>query len=118
MSFPKETVCADWITSFGKAMHTGSVVARVHIPPSPRPYDDHRESCLFFSRNACGKCIPRCPVQAIDDKGHDKLQCLKHLLITADYLKTHFGFEGYGCGLCQTGVPCESEIPTGANRIR
>jgi len=22
------------------------------------------------------------------------------------------GFEGYGCGLCQTDVPCESKIPT------
>jgi hypothetical protein len=21
------------------------------------------------------------------------------------------GFAGYGCGLCQTGVPCESKVP-------
>ena len=33
-------------------------------------------------------------------------------------LREHFGFEGYGCGLCQTGVPCESGIPVrqGAER--
>ena len=23
-----------------------------------------------------------------------------------------YGFDGYGCGLCQTRVPCESKIPT------
>ena len=26
-------------------------------------------------------------------------------------LARHFGFDGYGCGFCQTGVPCESKIP-------
>ena len=26
-------------------------------------------------------------------------------------MKREYGFEGYGCGLCQTGVPCESGIP-------
>ena len=29
----------------------------------------------------------------------------------AKYVKEAFGFEGYGCGLCQTGVPCESGLP-------
>ncbi len=23
----------------------------------------------------------------------------------------HYGIDGYGCDLCQTGVPCESGIP-------
>jgi hypothetical protein len=27
------------------------------------------------------------------------------------YAEIHFGFHGYGCGFCQTGVPCESRIP-------
>jgi len=27
-------------------------------------------------------------------------------------VKSNFGFDGYGCGLCQTKVPCESKIPT------
>ncbi len=25
--------------------------------------------------------------------------------------RERFGFESYGCGLCQAGVPCESCIP-------
>jgi len=27
------------------------------------------------------------------------------------YVRGHFGIDDYGCGLCQTGVPCESENP-------
>jgi epoxyqueuosine reductase QueG len=105
-------LCDGLITAKGKAMRTGSVVARIQIPPTPRPYSDHREYCLFFSHGSCGKCIPRCPVGAITEAGHDKSKCVTHIrLTTKDYVKTHFGFEGYGCGLCQTKVPCESRIP-------
>jgi hypothetical protein len=32
--------------------------------------------------------------------------------VTEDYVKAHYGFDGYGCGSCQTKVPCESKIPT------
>ena len=27
------------------------------------------------------------------------------------FIKDRYGFEGKGCGLCQTMVPCESRIP-------
>jgi len=27
------------------------------------------------------------------------------------YSKNHFGIDEYGCGLCQTDVPCESQNP-------
>ena len=105
-------LCDGLITPRGKAMRTGSVVTSLRIPPTPRPYQDHRAYCLFFSQGICGKCISRCPVGAITKEGHDKKQCLAHLKPgTADYVKSHYGFEGYGCGLCQTGVPCESKIP-------
>jgi hypothetical protein len=65
-------------------------------------------------------CAERCPVGAIrtdlPDKrasGHDKLKCRGHLNpTTSDWVKSHYGFDGYGCGLCQTAVPCESKIPT------
>jgi len=26
-------------------------------------------------------------------------------------VRENYGFAGYGCGLCQTGVPCEAKIP-------
>jgi len=106
-------LCDGLITPRGKAMRAGSVVVRTRIVPTPRPYRDHHEYCLFFTEGLCGKCIKRCPVGALSEAGHDKDKCLAHLRpATSDYVKAHYGFEGYGCGLCQTGVPCESKIPT------
>ena len=105
-------LCDGLITRVGKAMRVGSVVARIGISPTPRPYADHHEYCLFFSKGICGKCITRCPVGALSEKGHDKIKCRDHLRPrTAGYVKEHYGFDGFGCGLCQTGVPCESKIP-------
>jgi len=106
-------LCDGLITPRGKAMRCGSVVARIKIPPTNRPYNDHHAYCLFFTKGLCGECIRRCPVGAITEAGHDKVKCRDYLRpVTADYVRSHFGFEGYGCGLCQTDVSCESKIPT------
>ena len=99
------------ITARGQAMRCGSVIAGIQIPPTPRPYTDHHAYCLFYSRGTCGKCIQRCPVDAVTPSGHDKGKCRAYLDMTKTYVPAHFGFEGYGCGFCQTGVPCESRIP-------
>jgi len=105
-------LCDGLITPRGKAMRCGSVVARMQIPPTARPYQDHHAYCLFFSQGICGRCIQRCPADAISKSGHDKIKCGGYVDVTRNYVTTHFGFEGYGCGFCQTGVPCESKIPT------
>ena len=106
-------LCDGLITPLGKAMRTGSVVAHIKIPPTQRPYSDHHAYCLWFTQGICGKCISRCPVDALDESGHDKIKCRAHIRpATADYVKSNYGFDGYGCGLCQTNVPCESKIPT------
>jgi epoxyqueuosine reductase len=99
------------ITPRGKAMRCGSVVAKIKIPATKRPYQDHHAYCLFFSKGTCGECIQRCPADAITKAGHDKKKCVIYLQKTADYVKSQFHFEGYGCGFCQAGVPCESRIP-------
>ena len=104
-------LCDGMITSKGKAVRFGSVVANIKIPPTKRPYEDPRAYCLFFSKGTCGKCIKRCPVGALTSDGHDKVKCRAHIDSSRPYVKSKFGFEGYGCGLCQTGVPCESRIP-------
>ena len=105
-------LCDGLITSRGKAMRAGSVVARIQISPTPRPYTDYQGYCLFFTKGTCGQCISRCPVDAITEAGHDKIKCREHLIpTTKDFVKSHYGFDGYGCGLCQTKVPCESRIP-------
>lgn len=105
-------LCDGLITPRGKAVRVGSVVANIQIPPSRRPYTNHHAHCLFLTQGICGKCILRCPVGAITEAGHDKPKCFQHVEVdTVDYVLSHFGFDGYGCGLCQTGVPCESKIP-------
>lgn len=105
-------LCDGLITPAGKAVRCGSVVAAFPSSPPPRPYEDPRAYCLHHSGGACGKCIPRCPVGAVTEAGHDKARCMRFLFETlAPWTKERFGFESYGCGLCQTGVPCESRIP-------
>ena len=105
-------LCDGLITPLGKAVRFGSVVARIQVPPSPRPYDDHHAYCLFHSHGTCGDCIARCPVGAVTAAGHDKLRCSAHAGgACREYVTSTFKFEGYGCGLCQTGVACESGIP-------
>jgi epoxyqueuosine reductase QueG len=109
-------LCDGLITAKGKAMRCGSVVAEIKIPATPRPYADHREYCLFHRNGTCGQCIERCPVKALSKKGHDKAKCRHHIFeVTPKYVRSHFHFDGYACGLCQVGVPCESKIPTPAD---
>jgi len=109
-------LCDGLITAKGKAMRVGSVVAKIFIEPTPRPYADHRAYCLFFANGTCGKCIDRCPVRAVTEAGHDKEKCRQHLARSREYVKKTYKFEGYGCGLCQVGVPCEAGIPVKAAR--
>lgn len=91
------------ITERGVAMRCGSVVVNAKLTPTPRRYASHTENCLFYSLRACSECIDRCPAKAITTEGLNKVQC-------REYLDVHAKAEG--CGLCQTGVPCESKIPT------
>jgi epoxyqueuosine reductase len=105
-------LCDGLITPAGKAMRLGSVVAHLQAPPTPRPYESHTDYCLFFTKGTCKKCISRCPAGAITEAGHDKVKCFDYVFGKAiPYIKSTYGFDGYSCGLCQTGVPCESKIP-------
>lgn len=108
-------LCDGLITPVGKAMRCGSAIARVLLPPAPRPYKTHRDYCPFFSSGTCGACIKRCPAGAISEKGHDKALCRAYVeKTTANHIQKTWGLpDTYGCGLCQTKVPCESGIPKG-----
>jgi epoxyqueuosine reductase QueG len=105
-------LCDGLITTLGKAHRIGSVVLRSKIGPTPRPYARHDEYCLFKVKKTCGACIKRCPAGALSEQGHDKRLCSAYLGDkTAPFVQERYGFKGYGCGLCQTGVPCSSGIP-------
>lgn len=91
------------ITEKGMAGRLSSLITDLPLEADTRPYAEPYAYCLH-----CGKCIPRCPVNAISlEKGKDHTLCGPHVDSTHRYGK-------YGCGLCQAGVPCEAENPTHA----
>ena len=105
-------LCDGLITPLGKAVRVGSVVAKLDLPPTPRPYGDHRAYCLFFAHGVCGKCIPRCPVGALSEDGHDKHKCMQYTEFGMNaVMQKRYGIDTYACGLCQAEVPCMDHIP-------
>lgn len=103
-----------FITPKGMAMRAGSVVTLLKLTPSEKKYRHYRENCLQFRNEKCGKCISRCPAGAITEKGHDKDKCLRYIHsepLNAKRLEYGSQNPTPSCGLCQTRVPCEFEIP-------
>ena len=100
------------ITSKGMAGRFGSVVTDAELPVTPRVYSSPFEYCTM-----CGACAHRCPAGAIDpDKGvvqgKDHVVCKRFLDTTGGiFPRGSSTRERYGCGKCQTGVPCEHAIP-------
>jgi epoxyqueuosine reductase len=102
------------ITPKGMAVRIGTVVTLLKLTPSEKRYRHHKENCLQFRNEKCGKCITRCPAGAITENGHDKDKCREY--INSEPMKAkrlEYGLQNpsSSCGLCQTGVPCEFEIP-------
>ena len=101
-----------FITAKGKAIRVGSVVTNLSLKPSAKKYPHHRANCLYFSRGTCRACAARCPAGAITAKGHDKDICEEYAYRTIGPIKrAEYGVKITGCGLCQTKIPCEFEIP-------
>lgn len=89
------------ITKRGCAGRYGSVITSLKIPNShPR-----REPFLAYC-STCGACSRRCPAGAITRGGKDIAVCAQY----QEGIKKQF-FPRYGCGKCQTAVPCEDILP-------
>ncbi|MBI2849451.1 MAG: epoxyqueuosine reductase [Chloroflexi bacterium] len=112
-----------FISPVGMAIRLGSIVCDLDIPPTPRAYPGHLDNCLFYRTGNCGKCIKRCPAGAISEAGHDKAKCSNYQSRVMPVILQEMGRDhGYvgtyrGCGLCQTGVPCEGRIPRSKDEI-
>jgi hypothetical protein len=91
------------ITRLGAAGRFGSVITDTEFQPTARAYEGVSEYC-----GACGLCIERCPCRAVDRSGKDNQVCKAYLDTTRVLYAPR-----YGCGKCQTGVPCEGRIPAG-----
>jgi epoxyqueuosine reductase QueG len=101
------------ITAVGKAHRLGSVVVNRRLDSPIRPVDIH-QNCLKYSGLPCMTCQKRCPVDAITEDGHDKQRCAEFVFKQIPIIKEQYGIDIYGCGLCQTGVPCQKGIPKSA----
>ncbi len=102
------------ITRTGKAVRFGSVVCRIDLPVTPRPYgDDHQAWCLWYAKGKCGVCAQRCPADAISTgAGHDKQACFSYIReVTTPYVSKTYGTGATPCGLCQVRIPCEAQVP-------
>jgi NAD-dependent dihydropyrimidine dehydrogenase PreA subunit len=108
-------LCDGLITPIGKAHRMGSVIVNHPLPATPRDYgiDQFQKYCLFFNSGTCGLCIKRCPAGAITEQGHNKARCSDFLKASAPYIESRWPeiAGGYGCGLCQSKVPCAAGIP-------
>jgi epoxyqueuosine reductase QueG len=106
-------LCDALITKVGKAHRLGSIIVNCDFEANPRPYQGIYEYCLFSATGSCGKCIGRCPAGAISHSGHDKTLCSDFLDSTTPIInKMYPDLEGgYGCGLCQSNVPCGDRTP-------
>lgn len=102
-----------FITARGIAMRCGSVVTNLPLQADIRSYANHTANCLYLAQGTCGLCIERCPAGAIGPDGHDKAKCDRFVQQCTERFRASFDSQATvaGCGLCQTGVPCEDGIP-------
>ncbi len=111
------------ITSKGTAMRCGSVVVDMALAPSPRQ-GSRTANCPYLELGTCGICIDRCPAGAITSEGKDNVKCYRYLFEVigpqVNQMATDEAIEATQsstagklgvCGLCHTGVPCESQVP-------
>lgn len=105
------------ITERGIAQKCGSVVTTLVLPVSRRTAKGPYSNCRFYVEDSCRKCEERCPSGAISERGHDKNVCHQYLYSMGatppQIIETGYDLDKsiYGCGLCQTRVPCESTNP-------
>ncbi len=100
------------ITGKGCAHRVGSFVVNLKLRPVAKRPDDIHAFCLHYQGKECLKCMKRCPVNSITrEHAHDKEICCQRTARSTGYCNRNYHIFIYGCGLCSTGVPCESGVP-------
>jgi epoxyqueuosine reductase QueG len=89
------------ITRSGTAGRLCSIITDAPLPPDGKNYKDRFDYCV-----KCGACQRRCPAQSIAEGGKDISKCEAYLSTLRNYAAPR-----YGCGKCQTAVPCETRVP-------
>jgi epoxyqueuosine reductase len=100
------------ITEKGCAHRLGSFVVNLRLEPNRVRPDDIHAHCLHYRGVKCLRCATRCPARAITaERAHDKEACYRKVASSLKHCNANYHIFIYGCGLCATGVPCESGIP-------
>lgn len=96
------SLCRGIITKRGMAGRLSSVIINLELEPDSRAYKLYDEYCI-----KCGVCAKRCPANAISfEHGKNHVPCSERLNMTRKKYAPR-----YGCGKCQTAVPCEFRPP-------
>lgn len=103
-----------FISEKGMAIRMTSIIVEADLKVTPRGERGHYDWCLYYRSGICGACIRRCPIRAISEKGHDKIACFGYEEeACAKYWPEHImrGDYVFGCGICQSKVPCMDKRP-------
>lgn len=116
------------ITKIGCNIRLASVVTDAPLEITPRKNENPYANCLYYSKATCRKCEARCPGNAIDENGHNKLKCYIYNQKIARKMLTRIGpilkplirrinwklrpvSYPVGCAFCQFDVPCMDRNP-------
>jgi len=116
------------ITEIGCNIRLASVVTDAPLEVTPRKSEDPYANCLYYSKGTCRICEFRCPANAIDEKGHNKVRCQEYIhrierkmLTRIDSIlkpqnrrinwKVRPTSYPVGCAFCQFDVPCMDRNP-------
>lgn len=100
------------ITDRGCTHHLMSFIVNTGFGAYSIPQELYYENCLYLNEHTCGKCMTRCPVNSITEKGHCVRTCLGHeSVVNKKRAKEIYGIEIEACGLCMSGVPCSLRNP-------
>lgn len=116
------------ITEAGCNIRLGSVITDAPLAVTPRKSDEPYANCLYYAKGTCRECEKRCPVGAITEAGHDKIECRKYGVIISKEMNERLGsllkphnrniagvgvVTSYpvGCAFCQFDVPCMDRNP-------
>ena len=116
------------ITEIGCNIRLTSVVTDAPLEITHRKSENPYANCLYYSRGTCRKCEERCPANAIDKNGHNKIKCgeygkrIERKMINriGSILKPHnrrINFQlrpasyPVGSAFCQFEVPCMDKNP-------
>jgi epoxyqueuosine reductase len=122
------------ITELGCNIRLGSIITNAPLKITPRKTQEPYANCLYYAKGTCKECAEKCPVNAITEKGYNKIKCNKYRMKLArkiipsirSSLKTETRRVNWklkqdisivGCELCQFGVQCTEKNPMASHHV-